>query len=142
MFSHILNDKQFYLFHRQEFIKCYHCGQSRPWSNGNEAVRHTPRGTGCCLCYIKKNGSCGLTPQQWCWWRNLLPQPTGFCVFWVHVHHKYILQLWQCPSWPSYFNFFETILSWLVIHLMVPIGYHTFLYGHKNTTEGVGEKEQ
>ena len=46
------------------------------------------------------------------------------------------------PRAPLLINFFNTILSWPVIILWFRQGYHTFLYGTRNTTHGVGEKEQ
>ena len=47
------------------------------------------------------------------------------------------------PLWlPRYINFFETILSWPVIHLVVHWGIWYFFTATRNTTKGVGGKQQ
>ena len=51
--------------------------------------------------------------------------------------------MWQSPSRPSVLiNFSETIMSCPVIHRVVRWGISHFFKATRNTTEGVGEKEQ
>ena len=46
------------------------------------------------------------------------------------------------PRPPEYINFFETISILAGDHLVVSIGYRTFLSGTRNTIKGVGEKNK
>ena len=51
--------------------------------------------------------------------------------------------MWHYPLRPPVLiNFFETILSWPVIHLVVRWGISHFFTATRNRTEGVGEKDK
>ena len=74
LFAHSLNDKQFYLTHRQDAIGATTPGQSVPWCNGNEKVLYIPKSTRVgasssdCLisCPGHSQSMYSTVPDDWC----------------------------------------------------------------------------